>query len=64
LSVAQSQAASQSQLLTADALQRLVYLLLSDNRSVAEVAARVLARCCNTKEQVCYVAMHQVQLFA
>ena len=47
----QSKAASQTQLLTEDALQRLVYLLLSANGGVAEIAAKVLARCCNTPEQ-------------
>jgi hypothetical protein len=51
--VLQSPAAPKAHALTTDALQRLVVLLSSDNRSVAEVAARVLARGCETPEQVC-----------
>ena len=44
--------ASQRHVLTLDALRRLVALLSSQNRSVAEVAARVLASGCSNAEQV------------
>ncbi|CAL8464825.1 g4360 [Coccomyxa elongata] len=54
--VYQSPEAPKAHRLTADALQRLVVLLSSDNRSVAEVAARVLARCCEAPEQKAAVA--------
>ena len=48
----QSPLALQTQVLGEDALRRLVGLLSSHNRNVAEVAATVLARGCATPEQV------------
>ena len=48
----QSEAAQQAQTLDADALQRLTELLCSESQSVAEVAARILARCCHDASMV------------
>ena len=48
----QAPQASQRHVLTLDALRRLVALLSSQNRSVAEVAACVLASGCSNTEQV------------
>ena len=50
--VGQSPLAPAAHALSGDALVRLVRLLGSANLCVAEVAARVLARCCDTSEQV------------
>ncbi|KAK9819822.1 hypothetical protein WJX72_002765 [[Myrmecia] bisecta] len=47
----QSPLAPKAMIFSLDALQRLVQLLSSENRGVAEVAARVLARCCESQEQ-------------
>ena len=43
----QSQVAQQARTLDQDALQRLTELLCCGNQSVAEVAARIIARCCH-----------------
>lgn len=43
----QSQVAQQVRTLDQDALQRLTELLCCGNQSVAEVAARIIARCCH-----------------
>ena len=43
----QSQVAEQARTLDQDALQRLTELLCCGNQSVAEVAARIIARCCH-----------------
>ncbi len=43
----QSEVAQQARTLDQDALQRLTELLCCGNQSVAEVAARIIARCCH-----------------
>lgn len=48
----QSQAAQQARSLDQDALQRLTELLCCKNQSVAEVAARIIARCCHDRATV------------
>ena len=63
----QAPQASQRHVLTLDALRRLVALLSSRNRSVAEVAARVLASGCSNAEQVpllgCFLPLFQTLHF-
>ena len=48
----QSSRVSKADLISSAGLQRLVHLLSSPTDSVAEVAARVLARCCEGRKQV------------